>query len=167
MAHDVFLKIDGIEGSATEGDKRGYIRLVTFSHGIEQPMSGSASGAGSESAGRATHGDFVVLKDIDRATPQLALYCCQGRVIPGVRVEICDSTNLRSTYMEFRMSDVIVRSVRPSLTYASDQDQETIAREQVAFRYGRIQWMFTGHDGQGVPQEEVAHFWDARQNFGG
>lgn len=167
MAHDVFLKIEGVSGPHSEADMEGYIRLSTFSHAIEQPMSGSATGAGAESAGRATHGDFIIVKDVDRTSPRLALLCCLGETIPNVTLEVRESANLRAVYMEYRMSDVIVRSVRPSLSYTNDRRQENVTREQIAFRYGRIRWTYTDNDERGVPREELAHFWDAQQNYGG
>ncbi len=167
MAHEVYLQVEGLEGPVAEKGREGWIRLVTFSHGIEQPMSGSATGSGSVAAGRAAHSDFLVVKDIDLISPRISLLCCSGEKIPTVSVELCDSTNRKQPYMAFKMTNAYVRSVNANLSYISREDSETLAREQVAFRYGRIQWSFTQIDQSGSQVAETVHFWDAQENVGG
>lgn len=168
MAHDIFLRVAGIEGSSKYGERAGWIRLLSFTHAIEQPMSGSAQGGGGVSAGRAVHGDFTVLKDVDVTSPALALYCCRGDKIGRVTLDICDSANQRAVYMQYEMSDVYVRRVAPELSVVQDIATETLAREQVSFRYGRIQWAFFEVDGSAqATGNDSIHYWDAQSNQGG
>lgn len=175
MAHDVFLKIDGIEGESTDDKHHGWIRVLSFQHDIVQPLAGSQSKAGAAhgnlldiTAGRAAHGDFTVLKNLDRATPGLAHHCCTGKIIKKAVLEICDSSNNRGKIMEFVMSNVVIRSVKPHLGTIMEFDREAFTREQVALRYTRIEWIYTMLDSSsGTPKGNVHYYWDVEQNRGG
>lgn len=175
MAHDVFIRLDGIDGESMDDRHFGWIRVLTFSHQIELPLAGSAparveGGAGRTdlTAGRASHGDMVFLKDLDRATPKLAFHCCSGKLIKQVVLEICDSANNREKIMEFIMSDVLVRSVSPGLDTIMATDREAFTREKIGLRYGRIEWIYTMLDpATAVPKGNVHYYWDVAQNRGG
>lgn len=176
MAHDVFLKIDGIEGESMDDRHRGWIRLLSFQHKIDVPLAGSAPGSveaggatrAALTAGRASHGDMIILKDLDRATPKLAHYCCMGKLIKQVVLEICDSANHRNKIMEFIMSDVIVRTVDVNLGSLMDFDREAFTRERVSLSYGRIEWVYSIIDSStGTQKGNVHYYWDVSQNRGG
>ena len=44
MAFDTFVKIEGIAGESTDDKHKDWIELLSFSHGMSQPVSGSAAG---------------------------------------------------------------------------------------------------------------------------
>ena len=49
MAFDAFLKIDGIPGESTDSKHKDWIEVLSYSTGITQPTSGSASTGGGAS----------------------------------------------------------------------------------------------------------------------
>jgi type VI secretion system secreted protein Hcp len=177
MAHDVFIQFDelsGISGESFDKEHINWIRVVSYSHTLEQPMAGSSSEMGRSGGraglgeGRATHGNMILVKDLDRASPKLALCCCDGRLIKKVKLEICDSANSRQKIMEYIMSDVIVRSITAALGTLMEFDRETITREKVALSYGKIEWLYTIRDpGSPEPKGTIHYYWDAAQNRGG
>jgi type VI secretion system Hcp family effector len=172
MAHDAFIRFEGIDARVDQGDQRGWARLLAFRHVISQPGAGGAAAAGDAGPGRAEHGDFVVLKAADEASPRLALMCCNGFRIPTVIVAIHDSAGLRQKIMEYRMTDVMVRAFNPFLQESkeSSEDREgqggRMVQEEVALRYRRIVWGFTLVSGNAA-RGEVRTYWDLQGNTGG
>lgn len=168
MAHDIFLQLDGIEGESHDDDHKGWIRLLTFNHSIAQPLAGSVSAQGAFTAGRAAHGDFVALKQIDRATPRLAFFCCLGKTLKTAKFEMCDSAISRRKILEITFHNVLIAAVRPSLSTIMATGEEATAREEIALRYTQIDWSYTMLDPtSGEPVGTVNYYWNVEQNRGG
>jgi type VI secretion system secreted protein Hcp len=164
MAFDAFLKIDGIPGESTDDKHKDWVEILSYSHGLSQPATGSASSGGARTAERCNHQDFSVVKTLDKASPKLALFCCNGKHIPKVTVELCRATEDKTKYMEYLLTDVIVSSVRPG---GSAQGGETLPLEEVSFNYGKIEWTYTATDHKtGKPAGDVKANWDQIANKG-
>jgi type VI secretion system secreted protein Hcp len=165
MAFDCFLKIDGIDGECTDDKHKQWIELLSYSHGVSQPGSGSASSGGGRSAERCDHQDFSVVKTLDKTSPKLNLFCCNGTHVQNVKVELCRAAETKEKYMEYLMTDVIISSVRPGGT---SQGGEALPLEEVSFNYGKITWNYIETDHKtGKPKGNVETHWDLVTNKGG
>ncbi len=165
MAFDAFCKIQDVSGESTDDKHPEWIEILSYSHGVHQPSSGSASSGGSRSAERCEHQDFSIVKTLDKATPKLNLYCCNGTHIPEVLIELCRAGGDKQKYMVYKLSDVIVSSIRPG---GSSQGGEKLPLEEVTFSYGKIEWTYTQTDQKtGTPKGDVTSYWDLHKNIGG
>ena len=165
MAFDCFLKIDGVPGESTDDKHKDWIELLSYSHGVSQPSSGSVSSGGSRSAERCDHADFSIVKTLDKASPKLSLFCCDGTHVKTIKMELCRATGDKQKYMEYVLTDVIVSGVRPG---GSAQGGEALPLEEVTFNYGKIEWIYTetAHD-TGKPKGDIKANWDLELNKGG
>ncbi len=164
MAFDAFLKIDGIDGESTDDKHKDWIEVLSFSSGVSQTSTGSSSSGGARSAERCNHQDFSIVHTLDKASPKLALACCKGEHIPEVTVALCRATGDKQKYMEYKMTDVIVSSVRPG---GSAQGGESLPLEEVSFNYSKIEWIYTATDHKtGKPAGDVKASWDLTANKG-
>ncbi|MFY8095763.1 MAG: Hcp family type VI secretion system effector [Niveispirillum sp.] len=166
MAHDAYIRFDGISSRNPDAQQPGWIRLLSFRHGLEQPMTGSAGTGGQGAPARARHGDLVIEKLLDDTSPILSLYCCSGRLIPEVTVEVWDAGAGRHKFMEYLLSDVLVRSTRVQLPTVQAPESGATLREEIGLQYARIEWNYTLNSADG-PIGSVNHFWDTTQNRGG
>jgi type VI secretion system secreted protein Hcp len=165
MAFDAFLKIDGIDGESTDDKHKNWIEVLSYSHGVSQLSTGSRSSGGGASSGRCDHADFSIVKTLDKASPKLNLYCCNGEHIKSVTVQLCRAGKDKLKYMEYKLSDVLVTSVRPG---GSSQGGESLPLEEVSFNYGKIDWIYTATDhATGKPAGDVKTGWDTMANKGG
>ena len=159
MAFDCFLKIEEIPGESTDENHEEWIELLSYSHGVSQMSSGSVSSGGSLSAERCDHQDFSVVKTLDKASPKLALFCCNGQQLGEVKVELCRAGGEKQKYMEYKMTNVLVTSVRPG---GSAQGGEALPLEEVSFKYRKIDWIYTPESEGDIPA-----YWDLEANSGG
>ena len=166
MAFDCFLQIEGIPGESTDDKHKDWIEVLSYSHGLSQRSSGNVSTGGGRSAERCDHEDFTVVKALDKASPKLALYCCNGSHIPKITVQLCRAAGDKQKYMEYIMTDVIVSSVWPG---GSAENKETgLPLEQATFNYGKMEWVYTETDHKtGKPKGDVKAHWDLAANKGG
>ena len=164
MAFDAFLKIEGIPGESTDDKHKDWIEILSYSHGLYQPVAGSVSSGGGRSAERCEHSPFSIVKALDKASPKLNLFCCNGMHISSVIVELCRAGGDKVKYMEYKMTDVIVSSVRPG---GSSSGSETLPVEEVSFDYGKMEWTYTETDhATGKPKGNVNANWDLLANKG-
>jgi len=165
MAFDCFLKIDVIPGECTDDKHKDWIEILSYSHGLSQPASGSVSSGGARSAERCDHQDFSLVKTLDKTSPKLSLFCCNGEHIKKINMELCRATGNKQKYMEYVLSDVIVSSVRPG---GSAQGGEALPLEEVTLSYGKIEWVYTATDHKtGASKGDVKAHWDLVTNKGG
>jgi type VI secretion system secreted protein Hcp len=160
LAFDMFLKIDEIPGESTDDKHKEWIEILSYSHGVSQP-SRVVGGGGAEPC---KHEDFSLVKMLDKASPKLVLSSCKGEHIKEVRIELCRATGDKQKYMEYKLSDVIVSSVKPS---AGTRSGDVLPLEEVSFNYAKIEWDYTIIGADGLPSGNVIAQWDLMTNKGG
>jgi type VI secretion system secreted protein Hcp len=164
MAYDAFLKIGTIPGETTDDKYKDHIEILSYSHALTQPTSGSVNTAGSRTAERVDHSNFTITKPIDKASPKLALACCNGEHISDVTLFLCRAGKDKQKYMEYKMSDVVVSSVAPKKDPGTNGD---LPLEEVSFAYGKIEWTYTETDHKtGAKKGDIKGSWDLHANKG-
>lgn len=162
MAFDSFLKIDGIPGESLDDKHKDWIEVLSFSFGMVQPASATASSAGGGTAERVNLQDLQVVKHVDKASPKLYELCCSGKHIANVTVELCRAGGDKLKYMEVKMEQVIISNCAPG---GHSQGSDGFPTESISFNYGKIKWTYTQQkraDGSGGGN--VTGGWDATAN---
>jgi type VI secretion system secreted protein Hcp len=113
MAFDAFLKIKGIDGESQDDKHKDWIEIMSYSFGASQMSAGSRSSGGMANAERVNVSDFSIVKALDKASPKLFLFCCNGEHIPEISLELCRAGKDKVKYMEYKLTDVAVSSYRP------------------------------------------------------
>jgi type VI secretion system secreted protein Hcp len=158
MAFDSFIKIDGIEGESTDDKHAGWIEMISFNPGLNQKTSATASSAGGGSSERADFQDFSFTKQLDKASPKLALACADGTHVDSIIVEICRAGTEKVKFMEYKMTNCIISGV--DTTGGGD-----FPSENVSINYGKIEWSYTVQKRQGGGASgNVAGGWDLQKN---
>ena len=164
MAFDAFLKIDGIDGESTDDKHKKWVEILSYSTGVSQPSGGSRSSGGAATGQRADFHDLSVVKTLDKTSPKLVLACAKGDHIKTVTLELCRATGNKEKYMEYKLEDVIVTSVRPG---GSSQGGEPLPLEEVSFNYGKITFNYVETDHKtGKAGGTVSSNWSTIENKG-
>jgi type VI secretion system secreted protein Hcp len=143
---DTFVNIKGITGESTDLAHRDWIEVLRVTWGVRQPA--GTGGAGVGTGERADFDDVVITKVVDRSSPTVYRYCAQGTHITKVRIEMCEQAGSHVNFLTFILEDVVVAGAR--LTGAITQAGVPRPIEDVAFRYGKIEWQYVpvSHDGE-------------------
>jgi len=162
MPADCFIKIDGIDGECTDDKHKKWIEILSYSHGVSQMASASASTGGSKTGGRCDHQDFSIVKELDTATPALNLACCRGDHIKKLEMDLCSATGEKAPYMKYTFENLIVSSV------SIGGGGGGTPTESVTFNYNKINWIYVDLDHDtGKKKGEVKKWWDQADNKGG
>ena len=143
MATNTYLKCDPIKGEATDDAHKDWIEVLSFSHGLAQPMSG-VGGTGGHCAARADFEPFAIYKSIDNASVDLNMYCAKGTHIAKVELEVCQETGEKVCYLKYELENAMIQSVTIS-GGGSDRPQEN-----VVFVYDKIAWSYTPVNNDGT-----------------
>ncbi len=155
MAFDVFLQIDGIKGESTDKDHKDWIEVLSYSHSISQAASSAPSPSGGGAAGKVTHEEFAITKNVDISSPLLYQACATGKHFPNVVIEVSRATGKAPVkYMTITMKDVLVSTASLLAPSTSDSPIETIALD-----YGSIQWAYAPQNPDGSVGIDVIGTW--------
>ena len=137
---DAYLLIEGIPGESTAKGFEDHIEVLSYGHNVSQSANMSASTAGGATTGRSTHGDFSIVKELDKASPLLNQQCSSGMHIPTITMVLVRSSGSddRVPYMEYKLTRCIISSVS-----VGGGGGDAMPSESVTFNYGKIDWTYT------------------------
>ncbi|MFJ3461311.1 Hcp family type VI secretion system effector [Achromobacter spanius] len=158
MAHDIFLKIDGIEGEAEDATHKNEIEVLSWSWGVSQ-QSNMHMGSGG-GTGKATVDDLSFEHYIDRATPNLVQYCLLGKHIKQAQLVVRKSGGSPLEYLKLTMNDVLVTRVNPEGVAAD----ESRPRERVALSFSSMKQEYIIQNAQGGSGGAVTATFDIKKN---
>jgi type VI secretion system secreted protein Hcp len=158
MSFDAFILIDGIEGESSDDKHHGWIEVLNCGVGVKQTVSRSTSSAGGATAERAQFHNFNFTKQMDIASPQLALECAAGTHIDTIKVEFCRAGTEKVKFMEYKLTNCIISEV---IMIAGGD----FPVESVNIDYGKIEWCYTlqKREGGGTAGNLVTG-WDLQRN---
>jgi len=158
MSFDAFIKISGIEGESTDEKHSGWIEILSCDVKISQKISETASSAGGASAERAELSDFSFVKQIDSASPNLALACAAGTHIDNIIIEFCRAGTEKIKFMEYKLTNCMISEV-------SMIAQGDFPAEKAKINYGKIEWSYTKQNRSGgVAAGNIAGGWNKQKN---
>jgi len=119
--------------------REGAIEVLSSSYGVSQPVDAHTG----RMTGTRQHEPYIIHKDIDKLSPLLAIYVCEGRRLQKAEVkyyEINDAGIEREVY-RVTMDSVVIMSVNANHTYIPGSNKHNII-ETVGLRYNGIEWFY-------------------------
>ncbi|MEO6798783.1 MAG: type VI secretion system tube protein Hcp [Rhodanobacter sp.] len=162
MAFDAFIQLDGIKGESTDDKHKDWLEILSYGFGAQQSQSGTASSAGSLASARVNIQNFTFTHNLDIASPKLFEYCCNGKTIPKVTINLNRAGGDKQKYMEYKLTDVIVTSVGKGGD--SKSDHHDVPMEAVSLAFAKIEMTYTkiGIDGKAAGNASAG--WDLKAN---
>lgn len=124
MAVDMFLKINGIDGESKDAGHTGQIDILAWSWGLSQ--SGSFHVGGGGGAGKVNVQDLSVTKYVDKASPNLMLFCSNGTHIDEAILYVRKAGKDPLEYMVITMKKLMITSVSTGGSGGEDRLTENI-----------------------------------------
>lgn len=155
----IFIKIDGIEGESEYKEHEKEIDVESISWGMSQPSTMALGGGGG--AGKATVRDLSFNHFVDKASPNLMLYCLQGKHVAKATVSVRKAGGEKPLkYLKIEMEDIIVSNVSVS---CSEADERPI--ESVSLSFAKVKFEYQAQDKTGKAAGGVVQAgWDIKKN---
>lgn len=158
MAVDMFLKVDGIAGEAQDKAHAGEIDVLAWSWGVSN--SGTTHMGSGGGSGKANVQDFSFTKYVDKATPTLMLFSCNGKHIKEATLVVRKAGGDKPVeYLKIVMSDILISSV--STGGSGGQDRLT---ENVTLNFAKVALDYVPQSAKGAPEAKIPMTWNIAQN---
>jgi type VI secretion system secreted protein Hcp len=156
MTHEVFVKLEGIDGESKQVDHKGWIDVLGFSYSVTQSASMHSGGGGG--VGKADFGPVLFTHYLDKASPNLFKYCAAGKHIPKVTFSVCKAGDGSKEFAKIALTDVIVANVSPGGASGSGMT------ETVAMSYAKIETTVKEQMDDGTMGAGVDGNWNVKEN---
>ncbi|MBB5352798.1 type VI secretion system secreted protein Hcp [Haloferula luteola] len=131
-AIDAYMKIDGVEGEATDSEHQKWVELSSVSFAVARPVTFTSTGLTSD--GRPSQSSLVISKVVDKASPPLFLKCLQGDRIGQIAFDFVPANlSSRKAYYRIVLEDVLISSV------SQGQSEDAVPTEEVSLNYAKIE----------------------------
>ena len=133
---DYYLKIDGIDGEATQSGVENQIQVSSWSWG-ETNTGSMAHGTGG-GAGVVSMQDFSFTMTINKATPKLMLACATGDHIGSALLTCREQGGEQQVYLTIKFTDLIISSYQ--IGGSAGVDGKPV--DHVSFNYAKVEWEY-------------------------
>lgn len=157
MAQDIFLKLTGIEGEATDASHSKEIEVLTWEWSVKQPSNTHAGRGGG--AGKATVEDLTFEHYVDRATPNLIQHCLTGKHIGSAVLTMRKAGGKPLEFLRITMEDVLITQVKPAHNI-----NMRAPREEVSLSFSRVKQEYVVQNASGGSAGTVSMGYDVKVN---
>jgi type VI secretion system secreted protein Hcp len=155
---DMFLKIDGIDGESEDQKHKNEIQILSCNFGGANAGSGGV-GSGSGTSKVQLH-DFTFSKVVDKASPALFKYNCNGKHIPAVVLTVRKAGENPQEYLVVTLTESIISSYNLSAS-----DGGGLPTESVSINFSKIKYDYKTQTAQGTLGPLVTMTFDIKQNL--
>ncbi len=135
---DMFLKLQGITGEATDAAYQSEIDVVSWSWGMQAPTSVTTG----QALGRSTIGELQVVKRVDRATPTLMQFLHGNVLIGQGKLTVRKAGASPFVYFTIALDEVRITAITDE-----SRDSELMERVSLAFRKVTVEYTPQGPSG--------------------
>ena len=153
-----------VPGEAIEPAHLNWIDILWSSHKLEQPVS-STGASGARTGTRVTFSEFRIVKEIDRSSPTLYMYCANGTRIDPLVIEYTKAAAGSKVYLKITLRNTVIGSVSPIMTYRTNGEYTHL--EDVTFRFEEIEWVYKQYNDAGELLDTITTRWKVRENKAG
>jgi type VI secretion system secreted protein Hcp len=160
MAVDMFLRVEGIQGESKDSKHADQIQVLSWSWDVAQK--GTAGSGTGLTAGSVEHRDIVIRKLVDKSSPVLYQFCCNGEHIPSADLYVRKAGGKAGAleYVVIHLEELIITGFS-----LGGQPQADQIEEEVKINYAKVKITYTPQDnaGQGLPP--VLAGWNLQENI--
>jgi len=157
MAVDYFLKVDGIDGEATDSKHKGEIDVESWSWGATN--SGDAAHRGGMGAGKVAMQDFHFVMKVNKATPKLMEACATGEHIKKAILTCRKAGKDQQEYLKVTLSDLVVSSYQTGGSHG-----DVVPTDQVSLNFSKVEYEYKEQKPDGTLGGAVKAGYDLKAN---
>jgi type VI secretion system secreted protein Hcp len=154
---DMFLDIKGVKGESRDKVHKEKMDILAWSWGASN--SGTAHVGGGAGAGKVNVQDISVTKYVDKASPSLLLYCCNGKHIDDATLIVRKAGENPLEYIIIKMTEVMITSV--STGGSGGEDRLT---ENISLNFAKVEFKYTPQDAAGKAGDPIPVGWNIAEN---
>jgi type VI secretion system secreted protein Hcp len=157
MAVDMFIKIGDLKGESVDDKHKGEIDVLAWSWGMSQ--SGTTHLGTGGGAGKVNVQDISLTKYVDKSSPNLIQYCCNGKHFADALLTVRKAGENPLEYLKITLKDLMISAV--STGGSGGEDRLT---ENVTLNFAEFKVEYTPQKKDGTGDAAVTIGWDIAKN---
>lgn len=157
MAVDIFLKLDGVTGESRDSKHAKEIDILSWSWAAEQ--SGKAGLQGGAGAGKVKVHDITLQKFVDKSSPTLMLFCCNGKHISKGTLTMRKAGENPLEYLKVELEEILISSYSTGGTNSDD-----LQIENISLNFAKFNKTYTPQSKDGSAEGAVVAGWNIAEN---
>jgi type VI secretion system secreted protein Hcp len=157
MAVDMFIKTGDLKGESVDDKHKGEIDVLAWSWGMSQ--SGTTHLGTGGGAGKVNVQDISLTKYVDKSSPNLMQYCCNGKHFSEALLTVRKAGENPLEYLKITLKDLMISAV--STGGSGGEDRLT---ENVTLNFAEFKVEYTPQKKDGTGDAAVTIGWDIAKN---
>lgn len=157
MAVDMFIKIGDLKGESVDDKHKDEIDVLAWSWGMSQ--SGTTHLGTGAGAGKVNVQDISFTKYVDKSSPNLMQYCCNGKHFSEALLTVRKAGETPLEYLKIKLTDLMITAV--STGGSGGEDRLT---ENVTLNFAQFKVEYTPQKKDGTGDAAVTIGWDVAKN---
>ena len=157
MAVDMFFKIGDLKGESIDHKHAGEIDVLAWSWGLSQ--SGTTHMATGGGAGKVNVQDISFTKYVDKSSPNLIQYCCNGKHFADALLTVRKAGENPLEYLKITLKDLMIAAVTTGGSGGEDR-----LTENVTLNFAQFQVEYTPQKKDGTGDAAVTVGWNIATN---
>ena len=157
MAVDMFFKIGDLKGESVDDKHAGEIDVLAWSWGMSQ--SGTTHMGTGAGAGKVNVQDISFTKYVDKSSPNLMQYCCNGKHFPEALLTVRKAGENPLEYLKITIKDLMIAAVTTGGSGGEDR-----LTENVTLNFAQFKVEYTPQKKDGTGDAAVTVGWDIAKN---
>ncbi|MFH0730431.1 MAG: type VI secretion system tube protein Hcp [Pseudomonadota bacterium] len=158
MAHDMFLKVEGIKGESHDSAHKDEIDVLSWSWGATQ--SGTFSGGGGGGSGKVNFNDMSFTKYVDSSSHALLKHVATGKHIKEALLTVRKAGDKPLEYVKLKMTDCLISSVQSGASGGEDRIMESIS-----FNFAEFEYIYTPQKADGSGDSALPFKFSIKENI--
>ena len=141
MPMPAYMEFEGIEGSCQVTGREGQVEVLGFNHEVYLPTDVKDG----TPTGTRKHGRLTLVKNYDKATPDLFKCLCQGKAVPTCTIHwyMINADGEEKEYFQHVLEGVRITRIHPWMPNVDDKGTEQYKHmEEISLSYETIAWKF-------------------------
>ena len=154
---DIFLKIEGVKGESVDDAHKDEIDVLSWDWGMSQTGTTQIGTGGG--AGKVSVQDLSFTKYVDKSTPTLMKYCCNGKHFDEAVLTLRKAGESPLEYFKLTINKVLITSI--STGGSAGEDQLT---ENLTLNFAEMTVDYTPQKADGSSDAAVTIGWNIATN---
>jgi type VI secretion system secreted protein Hcp len=157
MAVDMFFKIGDLKGESADDKHAGEIDVLAWSWGMSQ--SGTTHMGTGGGAGKVNVQDISFTKYVDKSSPNLIQYCCNGKHFADALLTVRKAGENPLEYLKITLKDLMIAAVTTGGSGGEDR-----LTENVTLNFSEFKVEYTPQKKDGTGDAAVTVAWNIAKN---
>jgi type VI secretion system secreted protein Hcp len=150
----VYVKIDGVDGTATHEKHKNWIFAESLNFGVGRSVAATTGATQNREASEPSVSEVTITKQTDGSSPKLFQMACgsdtQGKT---VKIDFVTTGNPGVTYMTYTLHNTLIAG------YDVSTGGE-LPTENISFNFTKVEMKYTPHDENNKPKQSSTVLYD-------